>query len=166
MLRRVEPTPAGCAQLFGALFDNTASGFCVQLDFSRNNLSRASKVCHLLINYSSDPTTVFSIILLWFSCLCSSVEPTPLASLSLSRPLSARRAPTPATLPPTLLPCPPLIPVASPTESPLGPQSTYTTPKWNYAGADSCVATLASAIKAARRVPLAKLLLEECRCAP
>jgi hypothetical protein len=84
MLRRVEPTPAGCAQLFGALFDNTASGFCVQLDFSRNNLSRASKVCHLLINYSSDPTTVFSIILLWFSCLCSSVEPTPLASLSLS----------------------------------------------------------------------------------
>lgn len=71
-------------QLFGGLFENTSADFRVQLDFSRNNLSRASK----------------------------------------------------------------------------------NTVKWNYAGADSCVAALAGALHVARRVPVVKLLLEHCGLGP
>jgi hypothetical protein len=41
-----------------------------------------------------------------------------------------------------------------------------TTVKWNYAGADSCVAALAGALHAARRVPVVKLLLEHCSLGP
>ena len=43
MLRKVDPTPGACTHLFSGLFGNSTSQAKLQLDFSKNNLTREVK---------------------------------------------------------------------------------------------------------------------------